>query len=504
VKGWVHNGFKVGPEYGRPAAPVSGAWIEAYDERVSTELPPNPMWWETLNDPILSQLVQSVYGQNLTLRAAGMRVLGARAQRGVAIGGMFPRQQNITGSFRREQLSVTTNGLGQLVGGGSLPINREFGTWATGANLAWEIDIWGKFRRAIEAADASLDATIEDYDAILVSLIAETATAYVELRTAQQRLAYAEDNVKIQEGLLDIVVFKEKAGAVTYLDVTQAMSTVKNTEQLIPLYQAQVRSANNRLCTLLGIPTRDLTPELGDGGIPTAVSDVAVGIPADLLRRRPDVRAAERRVAAQCASIGVATADLFPHFSISGALQLNSQRFKDLFSSASGAHFVAPGFQWDILNYGRLINTVRAEEALFQELAYNYQQSVLTANEEAETAINNFLRAQERLIATREAVEASQKSLTLVTEEYNGGLTDYNRVFNIQLLLVQDQDRYATTQGDVALTLIGIYRALGGGWEVRNGYVPLVNEIMPEEVAIPDAIPIDVDPNAELIPPQDN
>jgi outer membrane protein TolC len=199
---------------------------------------------------------------------------------------------------------------------------------------------------------------------------------------------------------------------------------------------------------------------------------VAVGIPADLLRRRPDVRAAERRVAAQCANIGVAAADLFPHFSISGALTMESERFKDLFSAGSSTGFISPGFNWDILNYGRLLNQVEAEEARFQELAYQYQQAVLNANQEAETAINQFLKAQERLVAAREAVEASSRSVEIVTTQYREGATDFNRVFNLQLLLVQDQDRYATAQGDVARALIAIYRALGGGWEVRTGYTP--------------------------------
>jgi NodT family efflux transporter outer membrane factor (OMF) lipoprotein len=499
---WAHNCFKVGPEYGRPAAPVSEAWIDTYDEKISTELPPNPMWWETFNDPVLNQLVQSVYQQNLTLRAAGMRVLNARAQRGITIGGLFPQQQSNFGQFQREQFSVTTNGLGQLIGSGALPINREFGTWTYGFNMAWELDIWGKFRRAVEAADANLDASIEDYDAVLVSLLAETASTYVEYRTAEQRLDYALKNVEIQKGSLGIVEAKEDAGAVTFLDVTQARSTLKNTEQLVPVYRAQMRDANNRLCTLLGIPVRDLSEELGEAAIPTAPPEVAVGIPADLLRRRPDVRAAERRVAAQCALIGVAVADLLPHFSITGSVQFNSQRFKDLFSSASTAAAVAPGFNWDILNYGRLINSVRAEEAFFQELAYQYQQAVLNANQEAETAINVFLRAQQRLIYTREAVEASEQSLEIVTEQYNGGLADFNRVFNIQLLLVQDQDRYATTQGDVALALVAIYRSLGGGWEIRNGYMPVVTEMVDEslidEQPVPDEPP-PLDPDSVLI-----
>jgi NodT family efflux transporter outer membrane factor (OMF) lipoprotein len=446
------------------------------------------MWWETFEDPVLNQLIQTVHEQNLTLRSAGMRVLVARAQRGVAIGGLFPQQQGHYGQYQRTRLSVTTNGLGQLIEQG-FPIGREFDTWSTGVDMAWELDIWGKFRRGIEAADANLDASVEDYDAILVSLLAETASTYVEYRTYHQQLAYAKSNVEIQKGSLGIAEAQFEGGRVSELDVTQALANLKNTEQLVPLFEAQVRDANNRLCVLLGVPVRDLSPELGDATIPTAAPEVAVGIPADLLRRRPDVRAAERRVAAQCALIGVAAADLFPHFSITGAITLDSQRFKDLFSSASSGGIVAPGFRWDILNYGRLVNRVRGEEAVFQDLAYQYQQAVLNANREAETAITAFLKAQERLVATREAVDASSRSVEIVTLQYREGAVDFNRVFNLQLLLVQDQDRYAQTQGDVARALIAIYRSLGGGWEIRGGYVPSVLPAAPEAAAEPQDIP---------------
>ncbi len=493
LQNWYHNGFKVGPQYNRPAAPISDAWIEAYDKKVSTQLPTNPMWWEAFNDPILNQLVQGMYEENLTLRSAGMRVMLARAQRGVAVGGLFPQQQEHFGSYNRSQISTTTAGLGQLIGRG-LPIKRDFDTYSVGFDAAWELDIWGKFRRRIEAADANLDAEIESYDALLVSLLGETAATYVEYRTAQQRLAYAKSNVEIQTGSLNIAQVQFEAGRVSELDPSQARANLKNTEQLVPVYEAQVRDANNRLCTLLGLPTQDLSSVLGDGRIPLAPPDVAVGIPADLVRRRPDVREAERRVAAQSAFIGVATADLFPHFTITGNLRLDSERFKDLFSQGSSAGQIAPGFAWDILNYGRLINAVRIEDAQFQALAYQYQQTVLSANQEAETAIYAFLKSQERLVATQEAVAASQRSVELVKLQYEGGVTDFNRVFTVQTLLVQDQDRYAQTQGDVARALIAIYKALGGGWEIRNGYVPVVAEpIGPEPIpAVPEP---DIAPN---------
>ncbi|MHB8954110.1 MAG: efflux transporter outer membrane subunit [Pirellulaceae bacterium] len=471
IKNWHQNGFKVGPNYERPAAPVADAWLDAYDERVRSELPAYPAWWEVFDDPQMNALVQSTYEQNLSLRAAGMRVLEARAIRGIAVGGLFPQSQRAFGSYRRDQLSTTTAGLGRLIGENpNFPINRIQNTWSTGFDASWELDIWGRFRRSIEAADGELDASIEDYDAILVTLLAETAAAYVDYRTAQQQLAYARANVETQKGSLAIAQTKFEQGAANELDAQQALANLKNTEQLVPLFEAAVRDANLRLCTLLGIPPRDLTAELGEGEIPPAPTEVVLGVPADLLRRRPDVRAAERRVAAQSARIGVAAADLFPQFSISGAIRLDSERFEKLFSQASTAGFISPGFSWDVLNYGRLINGVRVQDARFQELAYQYQQTVLEANQEVETAINNFLNTHDRLQAAEEAVAASQRAVEIVELQYREGVTDFNRVYNLQRLLVLDQDRLASTKGEKALFLIAAYRAIGGGWEIRNGY----------------------------------
>ena len=263
-----------------------------------------------------------------------MRVLQARAMRGVAVGGLFPQLQEGFGSYNRQQLSVTTAGLGRLVGRG-LPIARQFDTWTAGFDAYWELDIWGKFRRNIEAADAELDASIEDYDAILVSLLAETAATYVEYRTAQQQLDYAQANVKTQQGSLKIAEDKFEGGVYSELDAKQALTNLKTTEQLVPLTEARVRDANLRLCTLLGIPPRDLSAELGTGPIPGA--EPRCGGRCAGRSVAPASRCACRRTARGSPKrrIGVAAADLFPHFGITGTIRLDSERFKDLFSQAS-------------------------------------------------------------------------------------------------------------------------------------------------------------------------
>lgn len=470
LQNWYANGFKVGPNYARPAAPVADTWIDVEEARIRTELPNNPLWWESFQDPTLNELIATMYAQNLSLRVAGMRVVEARALRGVAVGGLFPQQQRALGQYSRTQLSVATAGMGRLIGsGGGIPISRVQDLWQTGFDAAWELDIWGRFRRAIEAADAELDASIEDYDAVLVTLLAETAAAYVDYRTAQQQLAFAEANVQAQQGSLEIANAKFAQGASNELDPQQALANLRNTQQLLPQFRARMRNANLRLCTLMGTPARDMTDELGTGPIPTAGPDIVVGIPAELLRRRPDVRAAERRVAAQSARIGVAAADLYPHFSITGALRLDSERFKHLFTQSASFGAIGTGFSWDILNYGRLINVVRVQDARFQQLAYAYQQTVLEAGQEVETALNNVLNAEERLRYAEEAVAASQRSVEIVELQYREGVTDFNRVYVLQQLLVQDQERLALARGEVAMYLIAVYKALGGGWEIRTG-----------------------------------
>jgi NodT family efflux transporter outer membrane factor (OMF) lipoprotein len=309
---------------------------------------------------MLDGLMEQTYQQNLSVKSAGLRVLQARYLRSIAVGGLFPQQQEVNGSFTQSGFSENTV---------NSPPDKWYSTGALGFAAAWELDFWGKFRRNIESADASLDATVEDYDEVLISLLSETASTYIELRTAQQQLHYAQDNAKIQQQSLEYAQVRYQSGAVTELDVTQAQTVLSNTQQSIPFYESQVRSANNSLCVLLGIPTRDLTPELGPDPIPTPPADLAVGVPANLLRRRPDVRAAERQVAAQSAAIGAATADLLPHFSIVGSIALQSENFSDRFKSSSTGGAISPGFNWDVLNYGRLINNVNLQDASFQQLA---------------------------------------------------------------------------------------------------------------------------------------
>ncbi|MDZ7620079.1 MAG: efflux transporter outer membrane subunit, partial [Patescibacteria group bacterium] len=359
---YVANGFKVGPEYARPAAPVADQWLDANDPAVETTRHDNAAWWRVFNDPVLDSLVTTAYQQNLTLRVAGLRILEARAQRAIAVGNLFPQGQEAFGDYTRTGISKN--------GPTAMMPNLFFDEWTGGAGFAWELDFWGRFRRAIEAADANLDASVENYDHVMVLLVSDVAQTYTKVRIAEQRLAYARHNAEIQRGSMQLAEQRLANGVTTRLDVTQAQSDLANTEASIPLLESARRQSVNQLCILLGMPPQNLDTMLaGSRGIPKAPTHVAIGIPAELLRRRPDVRRAEREVAAQSAMIGIATSELYPHFSITGTIYFDATKFNDLFNADSFAGAVGPAFRWNILNYGRLAQIVRVQEARFEQLA---------------------------------------------------------------------------------------------------------------------------------------
>ncbi|MCE9567357.1 MAG: efflux transporter outer membrane subunit [Planctomycetes bacterium] len=461
LKEYVHNGFKVGPNYQRPAAPVAPDWIDAADIRVSKDPEELSRWWTVFNDPVLNALVCDAYRQNLTLREAGFRVLQARAQLGIARGEFFPQTQVATGSFNQRAVSV------EVANRNATP-DRFFATWAYGFGLNWELDFWGRFRRAIESSAAQLDASVAEYDDVLVTLLGDIATAYVQLRTQEQQLEYLKTNVKLQRDTLSIAKAQFKGGQVSELDPDQSQSTLSQTESQVPQQEIQIRQTTNRLCVLLGIPPEDLQKRLGAGAIPTAPPEVVANTPADLLRRRPDVRRNEREAASRAAQIGIAEADFYPAISIVGAIGAGSQDISHLFVSQAMTGSIGPSFQWNVLNYGRILNNVRVQDAAFLERVARYQQSVLKANAEVEDGLITFLKAHERVKALIESVKAAEKAVKAAVVQYSNGLIDYNRVDLLQENLVSQQNQLAQAQGEIALGLIQTYKAMGGGWEIRK------------------------------------
>jgi NodT family efflux transporter outer membrane factor (OMF) lipoprotein len=458
---WWRNGFKVGPNHCPPAAPVASQWIDYADPRVKEEEEHLAQWWNVFNDVTLNSLVQTAYQQNLTLRESGARILEARAQLGIARGNIFPQEQFAFGEYSRIKLSQNV---------ANPPPVAWFSEWTFGLSGAWELDFWGRYRRAIEAADAELDASVENYDDVLVVLLSDVAANYIQYRTFEQRIVYARANVDIQRQSFQLATDKFEAGATTERDTHQARQILEETEALIPALEIGKRQAANRLCVLLGMPPTDMESILGKGsGVPVTPTDVVVGVPADLVRRRPDVRRAEREVAAQSARIGVAMSDLYPHFSVLGTIGVEAENFGDLFRSGSMIGEISPGFRWDILNYGRLVNNVRVQDARFQQLAYSYQDQVLNAGREAEDAIIAFLKSQEQAQHLGASVTAASRTVEITNEQYNQGAIDFTAVFVFQENLTEQQDELAVAQGDIALSLIAVYRALGGGWQIRLG-----------------------------------
>jgi NodT family efflux transporter outer membrane factor (OMF) lipoprotein len=329
------------------------------------------------------------------------------------------------------------------------------------------VDFWGRYRRAVESAEATLDASVENYDAVLVTLLGDVATAYVQIRTVEAQIKFTQANVDIQRKTLDIAKARFKGGTTTELDVDQAQSNLSQTESQIPQLKIQLRQNYTQLCTLLGIPPEDLLPRLGAADIPSAPVGVAVGIPADLLRRRPDVRRAERQAAAQSAQIGLAEADFYPHISLIGTLGYSAEHLDHLFRPTAFQGSFGPSFQWNILNYGRILNNVRSQDAQFRALVAGYQNTVLTAGQEVENGLVTFLESQGQAKYLAESVQAAEKSVTVALAQYQGGTVDFNRVALVEQNLVTQQNLLAQAQGNIGLGLIQVYRALGGGWQIR-------------------------------------
>lgn len=474
------NGFKVGPNYCPPPAAVAQDWIDSGDKRIHSDDADLSHWWTAFNDQELNDLIHAAYQQNLTLKEAGYRILQARAFLAIQIGEFFPQTQQAAGSWSRNSASL-------LAANQSFLPQQFFDNWNLGFNMAWELDFWGRFRRAIIAADADLDASVFDYDDVLVTLLGDVAATYVQIRTIQKQIDYVQQNIVIQKESLDIAKARFQGGLTSELDVEQATSQLAQTEALIPQFQIQLRQANDRLCVLLGIPTEDLVKIMGKAPIPTVPPDVVIGIPAQLLTRRPDIRRAERFVAAQCEQIGIAESNLYPQISITGSIAYDAEHFNQLFRSKSQEGTIGPSFRWNVLNYGRLVNAVRLQEAKYMELATHYKNVVLKANAEVEDGLVEFLQSQLEAKSMKESVDAAEKAVQLSIVQYRGGLTDFNRVALLEQNLVQQQDLYAQAIGDIAVGLVRTYRALGGGWEIRCncGEIYETASVPPEAIATP-------------------
>jgi NodT family efflux transporter outer membrane factor (OMF) lipoprotein len=413
-------------------------------------------WWKTLNDPELSKLIERAVARNRDLKKAEARVREARARRGLSKAGLYPTL-DATGSAARSR--------------GSADIGPTATTdlFSAGLDASWEIDLFGGVRRSVEAADADLQAAGEDLRDTLVSLLAEVGLNYVDLRTGQARLAVTEASLKSQEETHRLALWRFQAGLGDDLAVQQARYNLENTRAQIPTLRTAISEAKNRLAVLLGEAPGAVHAELSKPEpVPSLPPEVAIGVPADLLRQRPDVRKAERQLAAQTARIGVATADLYPKLTLSGAIGLQALTFGGLFNAANTFSSGSSGLTWRIFDAGAIRKNIEIQSALQEQSLIAYESAVLAALEEAENAILAYAQEQRRRQSLAEATRSAQAAAELAEIKYRAGLIDFTTVLEAERSLLSFRDQLAQSDGAIVMNLVKLYKALGGGWTALN------------------------------------
>jgi len=447
---------KVGPEFVKPEIPMPEQWAEHETPGILSDRMMQDQWWHAFQDPTLNRLVEQARKQNNNLEIAGLRVLEARAQLGIAQGSLFPQSQLASGNaiYARP--------------GGNLP-----NQWTTtlGLGVAWEADFWGKFRHGVEAADAAFMASVAARDQILVLLTAQVADSYIVMRTNEELLRIAQKNVAIQQRSYGMTKTLFRNGQDSELDVQQALTLLLATKASIPAYEKAIRQARHALSTLLGSPPGALEPLLNDTRtIPALPEQVHVSIPAELLRRRPDIRQAEMNALAQNARVGIATAGLYPSFSLSGSIGLaaagtGNAAFSGLFNGNSFTWSTGPSFVWPFFNYGRIRNNIRVQDARLQQALVQYRETVIQAAREVEDAISAYHAARQQSAILEKTIASAERSNELSTFRYREGFSGYQRVLDSQKALFTQQLNLVNSRSVAARSLVSLYKALGGGWQ---------------------------------------
>lgn len=472
---------KVGPDFSPPDTPVPTAWQENDATGITTGGDISATWWNAFHDATLDALILEARRDNLSLQVAALRVLEARARLGVAVGQLYPQRQQATGGMTWTHPSDRAPTAPQPFSDRG---NPDYLQSSIGLDTAWELDFWGRFRRGVEAADADLRASAADHETALVSITAEIARSYILYRTVQKQLAIADTNVAIQRESLRIATARFNYGATSERDMRQALSLLRDTEARIPSLAQSLRETRNAICILLGRPPQDISEKLGSAPIPTAPDRVAVGIPADLLRRRPDVRKAQHVAAGQCARLGVAKADFYPAFSLGGfvgftASNVGAFGLGDTFSNGFTA-YGGPGVTLPLFNYGRITNNVRAQDARFQQALVTYHETVISALREAEDSIHRFLQAHDRAALLTESAADAARSMQLALVQYQEGSTDFTTVLTAARDLSTREDALAAANGEISQSLVAVFKALGGGWQPLPGETPIPAAMLDE------------------------
>ena len=447
--------MKVGPDYKPPKTQVPVSWQESDDPALIKRQTDLTKWWTVFNDPQLTALVKRADTGNLDLKAAVARVKEARAQLGVVLGSELPAV-DAPASAVRQQYSEN-----DLTRSGLLGNNISLGLEAS-----WEIDLFGRVRRSVEAAQADFQASQEDRADVMVALYSQVAQTYLVVRTLQARIAATTENIESQKGVLKLTQSRFKWGLATDLDVSQAQTVLGSSQAELPPLKSSLSQSLNTLALLLGLPPNSLNPELiRPQPIPTPPAKVAVGVPADLLRQRPDIRRSERQLAAATARIGVATADLYPRFSLIGSLGTAATTGGDLFAGGSTFFSIGPSMSWNLFAGGSIRAQIKVQDAQAEQALLTYETTVLSALKEVEDAMVAFQQEKLRQQYLRTTVTASRRALKLAIRLYKEGLQDFQRVLDAQRNLFDFDNALAASRGQAAIDLVNIYQALGGGWD---------------------------------------
>ncbi len=456
------SGCTVGPTFQPPQTSAPAGWNErgsgAPSGTLASPLVDGPAdvsrWWRNLSDPALADLITRAYSQNLDIVQAQARVRQARASRVIAAAGGQP-SLDLSARATRQRSNSRTGGV-------------TSNNFQVGADASWEIDVFGGIARSVEAADAEVRGSISDLNAVLVSLSGEVGTTYTDLRGSQSQLEITNRNLALQLDTLALTRERADAGFVSQLDVANAEAQVASTQAQIPTIQASINSSIYTLSILVGAEPAELYSQLvTTAPLPAVPSQVAVGVPSDVLRRRPDVQRAEESLHAATARIGVAVADRYPKFTIGASAGLSSDRFESLGNLANRFWSLSPGISWSLLNGDRTEGNIALAQARVQEADAAYRQSILIALQDVETAMANFTRQQQRRELLSQAVEANRRALDLALERYQVGKTDFLSVLTAQGQLLSSEQNLSQANTSVLSNLITLYKAMGGGWEAK-------------------------------------
>ena len=450
----------VGPDYKKPDQKTPAIWRSG-KKNVAASAPVSPDWWKNFNDPFLAEVIQKAITHNRDVAKARSRVRETRALRQVAAADLFP---NLGGSAGALKETISQNG---RIPAGRIPgISRRRDVYEGGFDVGWEIDLFGGTRRQLEAADARVQQSAEEENAVVLSVVAETARNYLEICGAQKQLAITEENINLQKKTLSLTREKQRIGSGSELDTARAEGQLLSTEALLPNLKAEIAAGAYRLSLLTGqLPGVIDTHLLKRKPLPGPPDLVPVGLPSDLLRRRPDVRRAERALAAATADIGVAVADLFPKFSLTGAFGVESLRFGDLFESGSIVSRLGPQIQWPVLQAGRIRSRIRAAKARADGAAADYEQTVLAAFSETETALERYGRELETRAKLKAATAANRRAVNLSRQRFEKGTGTLFEVIDSESRLLSTESRLVTSETAALTRLVTLFKSLGGGWE---------------------------------------